>query len=269
MTNRTATSPAARRINGERLALLGWSRAILLQVAHPLLAAGVAEHSGFRAGPVAAARRLQSTVKAMLGLTFGTDEEHRRVVAHILSIHRRVNGTLREPVGIFPAGTPYSAEDPALVLWVHATLIESTLLAYRAAVGDLDDRDADAYCAEAASVAVDLGAVPGQVPTSLVALDAYLRSMRTSGALAIGPDARTVANALLAGPLARLAAPAGWLNRLVTAAWLPDDLRAAYGLPWSARRARHFARAMRLCRAARRTLPDAVMRWPEARRSNG
>ena len=59
------------RINAERFVLLGWGRAILLQFAHPLVAAGVAEHSSFRESGAAAVRRLHLTVKAMLALAFG------------------------------------------------------------------------------------------------------------------------------------------------------------------------------------------------------
>src|SRR5690606_11371838 len=109
-------------INAERLMLLAWARAILLQLAHPLIAAGVYEHSAFRSGPLTAAGRLYHTVKAMLALTFGDAAAQRTTIDNILSIHRRVRGTIPEAAGRFPAGTPYSAEDPDLVLWVHATL---------------------------------------------------------------------------------------------------------------------------------------------------
>src|SRR5687768_9666876 len=104
----------SRRVNAERLVLLGWSRAILLQLAHPLVAAGVAEHSSFRAGSVAAAKRLHMTVRAMLALTFGTGRGRAAARDGILAIHRRVHGVLPAATGRFPAGTPYSAEDPDL-----------------------------------------------------------------------------------------------------------------------------------------------------------
>src|SRR5689334_8440880 len=105
----------ARRVNAERLVVLGWSRAILLQLAHPLIAAGVYEHSTFRASPVAALSRLHHTVGAMLALTFRDEAERARALDGVRAIHARVNGTLKEPVGRFPAGTRYSAEDPELV----------------------------------------------------------------------------------------------------------------------------------------------------------
>src|SRR5262245_46660614 len=123
MTSPTRSSSIAQRINGERLVVLGWTRAILLQIAHPLIAAGVHEHSRFRESPWVAAERLHSTIQAMLALTFGPDDAARKSLEGIRAIHRRVNGKLRTGVGRFAAGTQYSAEDPALVLWVHLTLL--------------------------------------------------------------------------------------------------------------------------------------------------
>jgi uncharacterized protein (DUF2236 family) len=256
----------ARRINGERIVLAGWSRAILLQMAHPLVAAGVVEHSAFRGGPKVAAHRLISTVRAMLGLTFGDAADRMGVVNHIRSIHTRVHGTLGQATGIFPAGTPYSAEDPALLLWVHGTLLESTVLAYRALVADLTPADVDTYCREAAWAAVALGAIESDVPQTGSALTAYMTTIETSGVLAVGPDARVVAGEVLTGPLAMLAMPAGWLNRSITTAWLPPALRQAYGLPWSDRRERRSQRALRLLRTTRRLMPDLAARFPQGRR---
>lgn len=142
-----ATAPAqrsiSRRLNGERLVLFGWSRAILLQFAHPLVAAGVADHSSFRQGPFVAAARLHHTVRAMLSLTFGTPARRDEALARISAIHRTVHGALREAVGLFPAGTPYSAEEARLLAWVHVTLLESIPLAYERLVGPLSDDHRD------------------------------------------------------------------------------------------------------------------------------
>ena len=121
-------SDISRRINAERLLLIAWLRAMLLQFAHPLIAAGVTEHSTFRGSTAAAFTRLRQTVGAMLSLTFGTDAERQASLDVIRAIHRRVNGTLTTGCGCIPAGTRYSAEDPALLTWVHATLVESMVL---------------------------------------------------------------------------------------------------------------------------------------------
>ena len=99
----------ARKINREGIVLLGWGRAILLQVAHPLVAAAIGDFSDFDQGAVGYLRRMHRTVGAMLTLTFGTDADARAVLQRINRIHDQVEGTLREPAGIFPAGTRYSA----------------------------------------------------------------------------------------------------------------------------------------------------------------
>src|SRR3954469_6146298 len=104
------------RVNGERVVLLGWPCAILMQVSHPLIAAGVLDHSTFRDSAVEPIRRLHGTVQAMLGLSFGNAAERAEVIETIRSIHTRVNGALRTGVGRYAAGTRYSAEDPALLL---------------------------------------------------------------------------------------------------------------------------------------------------------
>jgi len=146
------------RINAERIVLLGWARAILLQLAHPLVAAGVFDHSGFRGTPYAAASRLYHTVHAMLSLTFGDEAARQRTIDGIRAIHRRVNGILPEAVGPYEAGTRYSAEDPSLVLWVHATLIESVLMVYEKLVAPLTEAERDEYCQEAFPIALALAA---------------------------------------------------------------------------------------------------------------
>ena len=257
--------PVAFRVNAERVVLAGWTRAILLQVAHPLIAAGVVRHSSFRDNPVSSARRLHHTVRAMLGLTFGDAATHSRVIGEIRAIHRRVRGQLAEAVGPFPAGSVYSAEDPALVLWVHATLLESVLLAYDALVESIGVGDRDTYCRQASSVAIELGARPVDVPLEWRALERYLLDVRQSGAIVVGPDAQAVATVLLRGRFSALMGPVAWVNRTLTAGWLPPELRAQYGFEWSEARDRQFSRAIAMARTMRRVLPDIVALWPEAR----
>jgi len=253
------------RVNAERIVLLGWGRAILLQLAHPLIAAGVFEHSGFRASPLAAAGRLRHTVRAMLGLTFGTDAERAETLDGVRAIHRRVNGTLTETVGTWQAGTPYSAEDPALVLWVHATLVESVLLAYETFVQPVSGVERDAYCEEAAWVAIALRARPEDVPRDWTAMRRYIAGMHASGALAVGSQARELARAVLSPAGAWPLAPATWTNGLVTAGLLPSDIRTQYGLAWTPARDRMLATTVRALRLARRGLPRVAAHWPQAR----
>lgn len=262
---RRVASRVADRINGERLVLLGWPCAILMQVAHPLVAAGVAGHSTFRDSPLAPIRRLRHTVQAMLGLTFGDDRTYGAVIGGIREIHRRVHGVLIEQVGRFPAGTCYSAEDPALLLWVHATLIRTTVLAYETLVAPLAADDRDEYCAAGVPVAVALGADAGAVPRTWPALCRYVDDVAGAGDLAVGRDARALAQTLLHGPVVVATGPVAWAERQLTALWLPPAVRDLYGIRWSDRDERRCRRVIATLKGARRVLPDAAMRWPAAR----
>jgi len=245
--------------------VLGWSRAILLQLAHPLVAAGVAEHSGFRAGRLAAVARLHHTVRAMLALTFGDAPARQAAIDGIRAIHRRVHGRLPESAGRYPAGAPYSAEDPALVLWVHATLLESIPLVYDRIVQPLTPEERDRYCAEAAAIAIELGARPDEVPRTWAATEACLAQAYASGAIAVSAQARGLAAAVLSPPFAWVAGPLARANRLVTIGLLPASIRAQYGLDWDDRREAALLRTLRRLRAIRRVLPRRVAWWPEAR----
>jgi uncharacterized protein (DUF2236 family) len=255
----------SRRVNAERVMLLAWPRAILLQIAHPLVAAGVAEHSTFADGGFTAVHRLWQTVQAMLALTFGDKDEQAEAIDGILAIHYRVRGTLRETVGPFPAGTPYSAEMPELVLWVHVTLLDSMVRAHDALLDPLLAEERDRYCAESAWVAVALGARSEEVPTTWGAAQACLQQTLDSGVLAVGSDGRAIGHAVLSPPLGPLAVPLTAVVAFVTRAWLPEPVRRAYGLPWSERDARRLPRVLTAIRRVRRALPDRVARWGASR----
>ena len=251
----------ADRINGERVVLLGWPCAILMQVAHPLIAAGVADHSTFRDSATAPVRRLHDTVKAMLGLTFGSPAERAGVIAAIRTIHTRVNGTLRTAVGRYAAGTHYSAEDPALLLWVHATLVDTTVRLFELTAGGLTDGERDDYCRESAGVAVALGADAEAVPRDWTTMKAYVQQVVGSDALAVGPDTRALAEALLNSRVVRLSGPLASVTRQLTAGLLPAELRRQYGLPWDARQEDRFNRLVGRLGTLRKWTPTPLARW--------
>jgi uncharacterized protein (DUF2236 family) len=201
----------------------------------------------------------------MISLTFGTDAEREYALHGIRTIHRRVHGELPTAVGPLPAGTCYSAEDPALVLWVHVTLLESIPLVYERFVAPLTAADRDAYCDEAAWVAVALGAPEALVPRTFDGVRAHLSRMYASGVITISPQARELAAAVLSPRLGRLVPPAGWLHRLLTIGLLPPHLRDQYGLVWSARHERRLQRVIPLVGRLRRMAPARLAFWPEAR----
>lgn len=256
----------AERINSERVVLIGWNRAILLQLAHPLVAAGVLEHSAFRGSVAQAAVRAHHTVSAMLALTFGDEARRKAAVEGIRSIHRRVHGRLPIDAGRFPAGTPYSAEDPALLLWVHATLIDSVADIYDRVVAPLSPDELDQLCREAAPLVADLGGDDASTPRTWKALQAYMEGVYADGTLEVMPAARQLGHAVLAPTVAGVPLPLAGLNRLVTAGLLPPAIRAAYGFTWNEARERRFERALAVVRTARRILPATLTHWRDARR---
>ena len=260
-----SASLISRRINAERIVLFGWGRAILLQLAHPLIAAGVHDHSGFRATPWAAVTRLYHTVHAMLALTFGTPAQYAQALEGIRTIHRRVNGVLPEAAGPFAAGTRYSAEDPDLVLWVHLTLLESLPLTYELLVGPLTSVERDAYCEEAAAVAIALCARESEVPRTWEETRRSIDRVHASGVLTVSSQARVLARTVLSPAAGWAVAPATVMNRVLTVGLLPADLREQYGLRWRARHQRAFDLIVPTLRTSRRWLPDVVALWPEAR----
>ena len=249
------------RVNSERVVLLGWSRAILMQVAHPLIAAGVVQHSSFRGGALDAAVRLHHTVAAMLSLTFGDDERRAAAVARIRAIHRGVNGTLKVTAGPFGPDTRYSAEDPALLLWVHATLLDSSVDIYERVVQPLSADDRDRLCVESAPLLEELGGDVKTTPRCWRDLEAYMTQMYESGALAVTDDARALGIAVLSPRAAGIPVPLSGVHRLIATGLLPPFLRRAYGFDWDAARERRFQRALRTVRAVRRLSPRMIAQF--------
>jgi uncharacterized protein (DUF2236 family) len=257
----------AREINREAVVLLGWGRAILMQLAHPLVAAAVADHSDFRGGQAAYLRRAHRTIGAMLALTYGTDDEARRAAGRINAIHGEVSGTLGEAAGVFSACTRYSASDPDLLAWVHATLVESIPLAYERFVRPLSQAEKDWYCAETADTAPLFGIPEDRPPRNVRDLDRYMKAMIASGEVFVTDRARALAQGLLHPPLMWPARRLFGIARLVTIGILPSEIRRAYGFEWDDRRERRFQRTASAIRRVRPFVPPVLREWPEARRS--
>jgi uncharacterized protein (DUF2236 family) len=255
------------RLQREIVLLVAWGPAILMQLAHPLVAQGIADHSGFRTQRHGRVRRLYGTIDAMLQISFGTEAQARAVLARINGIHDRVNGHLSGAAGPFPAGTPYTAHDPALLAWVHATLLDMNLRVYERYVGPLSEEDKDRYCAEATAIEAPLGIPAGRLPRSFAELGRYMDAMLAGGAIAVTDNARMLARDVLHPPAPRLAAPALSLVRLQTVGLLPPGIREDYGFPWSARRERLLGVSTGLARTVLRVTPPIIRHWPAARRA--
>jgi uncharacterized protein (DUF2236 family) len=273
-TPRSGPGSVAWKINREVIAIAGWGRAILLQLAHPAIAAGIEHHSSFRGSLLSGLRRLHATVSAMLAIVFGDIDEMVDAAARINTIHDRVRGHFAAPAdgrsdggpGNGEAGKPYSAHDPELQRWVHATLLDSIPRTYERFVAPLTAEERDRYCAETA-IMESLLAMPGEtLPRNVAQLDSYMGAMLASGTLIVTARSRALAQALLYPPRWRVIWPVLRPMQLLTIGTLPPSIREAYGFAWRPRDARALARWTAFLRIALRLLPPVVRQWPVARR---
>jgi uncharacterized protein (DUF2236 family) len=227
-----APESVIRRLGNTPLVpFLGGGPAVLLQVAHPLVAAGVSDHSDVRHDLW---RRLVRTLRALYLIAYGSKAEADRAAKSVQAVHMRVHGCTRTQLGQFPPGTPYSASDPELMLWVHATLVHASLAAYERFVHPLSREDQERYYQEMSLVARLFGTPASVIPDSLADFREYFAAQINGETLVVSPPAKEVAAVILSAPLPaplRVFVPA---HRLSTAGLLPPPLRDEYGLRWSA-----------------------------------
>jgi uncharacterized protein (DUF2236 family) len=248
------------RVNREMASLLAGGRALLMQVAHPKVAAGVAEHSHFKEDPLG---RLYRTMNSMWSIVFDEMPGAKASLDRIKSVHGKVLGTVRLNEASF-AGARYDALDPDLLLWVHATLIDSGLVAYDHFVEPLSPFAAAQYYQESKMLA-RLFDIPEQiVPASLAELQSYMNAMLSGNQIAVGPTARSLARDILYPPT-WLLKPTGPFLRLMTAGLLPSGLREAYDLKWNKRRIKTFTLAVRTIRLLLPFVPRLLRVVPQAR----
>ncbi|HXG02464.1 MAG TPA: oxygenase MpaB family protein [Candidatus Binatia bacterium] len=254
------------RLQREIVLLLAWAPAILLQLAHPLVARAIADHSTFRSGRWSRIRRFQQTLDAMLRIAFGDEGEARAAIARINATHDRVHGRLPEPAGVFAAGTPYSAHDPRLLAWVHVTLVAMNLAVYERYVGPLRGEEKDEYCREASAIEPLLGIPGGTLPRTAAALERHLEERLASGEIAVTELARGLARDVVYPPVPRVAAPVVALMRLPAVGLLPAAVREGYGFAWTPRHEALLRLSAASIRAFLRVTPSIVRHWPAARR---
>ena len=238
-----ADDAVIRRVDGELVLLFGGTRALLMQLAHPLVARGVAEHSGFQHDPFA---RLQRTLDASYTIVFGTEEQAMRVAHRVKAVHRRVRGE------------GYEANDPELLLWVHSTLVDTALRIHARFLGALPDDDAEVYYRQSMVVAELLGVPLTIQPPDLSSFRAYVRHQVAT--LVVSDDARRLADAVLHPKVPVVVEPAAMLVRNLTAGLLPPPLRRAYGLSWDPVRAVALQAATLAARSTLPLVPGAIRR---------
>ena len=208
------------RVHGDASMFVGGLRAVLLQTLHPAAMTAVAEHSGYRGDMWG---RLARTSRFLAVTTFGTADDAQQAVDMVRSIHARVTGTTDD-------GTPYSASDPHLLLWVHVAEIESFLFAHQAyGARPLDQAGRDEYVAQTAEVARRLGVT--DPPTTEAELAAVVASFRPE--LRVTPQAREAVSYLVWHPdLPYAARPAYGVLVAAAVGLMPPWTRRPLRLPW-------------------------------------
>jgi uncharacterized protein (DUF2236 family) len=211
------------------------------------------------------------TLRALYLITYGTKEEAERAGEAVEAVHRRVRGKTSRALGPFPAGTAYSASDPQLMLWVHATLVECSLGVYHGFVAPLSPDEQESYYRDMALVARLFGTPADVIPATLADFRAYLDAQLASREICVTEPAREVADVILRAR--RLPAPLrliGPAHRLSTAALLPPRLRQEYALGWSPSHAvalRAAARGIRLAATPLFLVAERISPTPVAPRA--
>jgi uncharacterized protein (DUF2236 family) len=248
----------AWRLNREAMLLLGAGpRALLLQLAHPQVAAGVEEHSDFRSDPWA---RLQGTLRSYLRIVYGTGRAARAEIRRLNELHRSI------------VGRGYSARDPDLSLWVHATLVDSTIVAYDRWLAPLGAGDRARYYQETIPIGRAFGVPADRLPPDVHAFETYLRAMLTpDGPVHVSATARDLAWHVLNPPLGPILPPLAGIppGAYAWTLWpsiglLPASVRDDYGLRWGPVERAVGAWLVAAWRGWRPLLPEGFRQMPQA-----
>jgi uncharacterized protein (DUF2236 family) len=241
------------RIDREAAVFLGAGRALLLQLAHPWVAAAIAQHSRTLADPIG---RFHRTFKTVFTMVFGTTDEAFAAARRLHHRHAEISGILAEGTGAFAAGSSYRANDLAALCWVHATLTDSALIAYQLVNPPLSTEDRERYYAEARLSAALFGIPQDALPQSWEDFAAYVCSMFGSDIIGASGAAHGVAAQLLSGGATPWRVPR-WYQGL-TACLLPPRLRHEFGLPYGPAEHRSVERALTLFRSLYPRIPAGL-----------
>jgi uncharacterized protein (DUF2236 family) len=238
-----AVSPASyftddsmlRRVHREYVVALSGPRALLMQATHPVAFAGFFAHTGALDEPY---ERLNRTALVMDTIAFGPKAEADRMTRRVRIMHSRTTGELAEPVGRFPAGTPYAADDPVLLLWILATLVDSALLVYGRYVRPLSRDERDAYWQDYKVIGRLFALTDDQMPDTIEDFDAYMRDMLDSGDLHLSDEARELGvDIVMKPPVPLWARPLLETANQITIGLLPPEIRRMYRFWWDPARA--------------------------------
>jgi uncharacterized protein (DUF2236 family) len=238
------------RVDREAAVFLGAGRALLLQLAHPWVAAAIAQHSRSLTDPIG---RFHRTFGIVFTMVFGTTDQAFTAARRLHLRHTAIVGTLRNDAGAFAAGSPYCANDVAALRWVHATLTDTALLAYQLVNPPLPGEDRERYYQEMRLFAALFGIPQSALPQSWPDFARYVDDMFGSDTLAVGSAARSIVAELFCGAGTRLRAP--FWYRALTASLLPPPLQDAFELPFGPLEQRSVERVLGMFRRVHPWVP--------------
>ena len=242
-----------RRVNRENVLLLGGGRALLMQLAHPKVAAGVDEHSDFRAHPI---RRLRRTIRMTMAIVFGDRETALAAARAVNQVHAKVSGP------------DYHALDPELLLWVHATLADTALVTYETFVQPLLPREREDFYQEFKLLGELLGLPRDRFPDTYRDFAAYLEhAMSPDGPVRVDSRARELAAQILKPKLRLLPGRVMVPLNVITTGLLPQALRVQYALPWGTRQQRAYKLAVIALPKLIAITPPLIRVWPRPGRT--
>ena len=248
------------KINRESALFLGAGRAALLQLAHPWVAAALAEHSTVINRPIA---RFHNTFRIVFTMIFGSLGQALASARHLYKLHTQIHGKMPEDIARWKRGSRYEANEIGALRWVFATLVESAVMAYDCVLPALTVAEREQYYAESKTLAGLFGLPAAALPENWEDFAAYNGEMHASGelgALGVGDAARAMTHNLLRGAGSWLRPPRWY--RALTVEWLPERFRAEFGLKYGAAEQRAAARA-------RRCLPGIYSKLPSVIRFTG
>lgn len=253
-----------RQVHEERLVgLFFGQRALAIGALQPVNYTGTSQSTGGRERPF---RRLVRTANDFEAIFFGTRAEADRVLAKVHKLHQRVRGSLKEDAGPFPAGTPYDALDPELMLWTAAVSAESALHFHELFVRRLSDWERDAYWQDYIRFGELFGMPRAVAPPTYAAFSEWWDAKLASDDMHLTDEARRTGEFVaLEIPMPWANQPAKRLHDLVMLGSFPPRVRELYGLSWSPAQARAFPLAVAALRGARAVAPASVRRGSCAR----
>jgi uncharacterized protein (DUF2236 family) len=252
-------SSTLRRVHEERaVGLLYGQRALCIGALSPLNYVGTSEHTSAKATPF---KRLVHTANSFETVMFGSTGEADRVLEAVERMHERVNGTLPETAGPYPAGTPYDAFDPALMLWTVAVMMDSAECFHDLLVRRLREHEREALWQDYIHFGELFGMPRAAAPQRYREFRAYYGRVLGGDEAWLTDEARRVGYmTAFEIPMRGYMQPAKRLHDLIMLGSLPPRVRRIYRLPWTPAHAGAFDVVTRTFRLAHPALPPQLAR---------